>query len=202
VLLHTGLHNPGVNAIIKHHHRRWARCPCPVIAHVAGVNVGEAVECVGRLSDVDVVAGIELGLPDSLPIEEALEVVLAAQQTSLLPLIVKLPFWRAPELAAQLVETKAADALTVAAPPRGTVWHHGRPITGRLYSPATFPQALWMLRQIAVLVGGAIPLIGCGGVHSEQDARMMLEAGAVAVQVDSFIWKDPAAFMDMAGALL
>lgn len=198
LLMHTGLDNPGVEAVIRRHRKRWENCPVPVIGHVAGVNVGEAVTCVEHLSLAEVVAGIELGLPDSLTIETAMEIVTVARQVGTLPLIVRLPLWRAPDLAVRIVESDSADALTVAAPPRGTVWHHGRAITGRLYGPATFPQSLWMLRQVAGLVGNVVPLIGCGGVHCARDALAMLDAGAVAVQVDSYVWKDPAGFAQLA----
>jgi dihydroorotate dehydrogenase len=37
----------------------------------------------------------------------------------------------------------------------------------------------------------SIPIIGAGGIHSVQDARDYLEAGAVAVQVDSAVWAAP-----------
>ena len=36
-----------------------------------------------------------------------------------------------------------------------------------------------------------IPIIGAGGVHSPQDARDYIEAGAVAVQVDTATWTQP-----------
>jgi dihydroorotate dehydrogenase len=36
-----------------------------------------------------------------------------------------------------------------------------------------------------------VPLIGAGGIHSLQDARDYLEAGAVAVQIDSVTWVQP-----------
>lgn len=207
LLMHTGLHNPGVMAVIRRHHRRWKRSPVPVIAHVVGVNVDEAVACVERLSEIEIVAGVELGLPDSLTMEDALQVISAARAACTLPLIVKLPLWRAtdpaddasgPGLAAQVVDLGCADALTVAAPPRGTVWHQDRALTGRLYGPVTFPQALRALCQVAELIGDAVPLIGCGGVHSAADALAMLRVGAVAVQVDSYVWKDPAGFVRLA----
>jgi dihydroorotate dehydrogenase (NAD+) catalytic subunit len=201
LLMHTGLHNPGVATVIRRHRRRWERCPVPVIAHVVGVNVDEVLACLERLSALEVVAGIELGLPDSLPMEEAIDIITTALSTFTLPLIVKLPLWRASEWAAPLVELGGFDALTVAAPPRGSVWHRDRTITGRLYGPATYPQALWALRQVAELVDGAVPLVGCGGVHSVNDALAMLNAGAVAVQVDSYIWTDPAGFAQLAGTV-
>jgi imidazole glycerol phosphate synthase subunit HisF len=36
-----------------------------------------------------------------------------------------------------------------------------------------------------------VPVIGSGGIHSADDARDFLEAGAVAVQVDTVIWSQP-----------
>ena len=46
-----------------------------------------------------------------------------------------------------------------------------------------------------------IALIGCGGIHCVQDAMAMLNAGAVAVQVDSYVWKDPTGFTQLARML-
>jgi dihydroorotate dehydrogenase (NAD+) catalytic subunit len=201
LLMHTGLHNPGVHAVIRRHLKRWERSPVPVIAHVVGVSVDEAVTCVERLSELEVVVGIELGLPDSLTVKEGMEIVAAAREACTLPLIVKLPLWRANDLAPRITDLGNVDALTVAAPPRGTIWQHGRAITGRLYGPATFPQALWALRQVAAQADVAIPMIGCGGVHSAHDALAMLKSGAIAVQVDSYIWKDPAGFVQLVHTL-
>jgi dihydroorotate dehydrogenase (NAD+) catalytic subunit len=198
LLLHTGLHNPGVRAVIRRHHKRWERSPVPVIAHVAGVNINEVQACVEQLSAAEAVAGVELGLPDSLTIKETLDTIAAAGRVCSLPLIVKLPLWRASELAVRVLDLGSVDALTVAAPPRGTVRFEGRAITGRLYGPATFPLALWMLHQVVERTDNALPLIGCGGVHTAEDALAMLDAGAVAVQVDSYAWKDPAGFVGLA----
>lgn len=198
LLMHTGLHNPGVAAVIRRYYRRWSHSPVPVIAHVVGVNADEATICVQRLSEIEVVAAVELGLPDSLAIEKAIEVITASRQACMLPLIVKLPLWRAGDLALRIADLDVADAFTVAAPPRGTVWHRDRAVTGRLYGPGTLPQALWVLRHVATLVKGSIPLIGCGGIHSARDAVAMLNVGASAVQVDSYIWKDPAGFGGLA----
>lgn len=94
-----------------------------------------------------------------------------------------------------------ADALTVAAPPRGTVWHApgGRFVTGRLYGPFVLPQAARALRRVAELV--PVPLIGCGGIHSVEDALAFLRAGAVAVQVSGALWRDPACLARIARRL-
>ena len=201
LLLHTGLQNPGTAAVIRYHRKRWGRSPVPVIAHVVGVNVDEALASVDRLSDIEVVAGIELGLPDSLAIEEALEIIASVGSACTLPLIVKLPLWKAVYLTQHILELDSVDALTVAAPPRGTIRHRGQPITGRLYGPATLPLSLWMLGQVASLTNGTVPLIGCGGIYSLDDALATLETGAAAVQVDSYIWRDPAGFVQLAQRL-
>jgi dihydroorotate dehydrogenase (NAD+) catalytic subunit len=201
LLIHTGLQNPGTAAIIRFHRKRWERSPVPVIAHVVGVNTDEALASVDRLSDIEVVAGIELGLPDSLVLEEAVGIVASVGRACTLPLIVKLPLWKAVDLTRHILELDSVDALTVAAPPRGAIRHRGQTITGRLYGPATLPLSLWVLGQVASCTNGALPLIGCGGIYSVEDAMAMLEAGAAAVQVDSYIWRDPQGFTQMAQTL-
>jgi dihydroorotate dehydrogenase (NAD+) catalytic subunit len=210
VLLHTGLANPGVAAAAKRYARVWARSPVPVIVHVAGTSPDETTGCCRRLSGIEAVAGIELGLPDSATGEDVAAIVQAARGATSQPLIVRLPL--ALSVVEGLVRADAlceaavrlgADALTVAAPPRGTIWHaaRGRFVTGqfvrgRLYGPFVLPLALRALRRVAELV--AVPLIGCGGIHCAEDALAFLRAGAVAVQVDAALWHDPACLARMA----
>ena len=50
----------------------------------------------------------------------------------------------------------------------------------------------------SVAIGILLSLLGCGGVHRVGDALAMLEAGAAAVQVDAYIWQDPAGFAQLA----
>jgi len=198
VLMHIGLENPGVASVIRRHRQHWQHSPVPVIAHVAGVNPDEAAICAQQLSGTETVAAIELGLPDSLSLDQAIEVIRVARAACLLPLIVKLPLWQARPLAAHIADLGCADALTIAAPPRGSVWRSGQPFTGRLYGRTTFPQALWELCQVAQIIGDGMPLIGCGGIHCADDALAMLHAGAKAVQVDSYVWQDPAGLARLA----
>lgn len=203
VLLHTGLANPGVAAAAKRYARVWVRSPVPVIVHVAGTSPDETMGCCRRLSGIEAVAGIELGLPDFAAGEDVAAIVQAARGATSQPLIVRLPLARGvaeglarADALCEVAVRLGADALTVAAPPRGTAWHAGRFITGRLYGTLVLPQALRALRRVAELV--AVPLIGCGGIHCAEDALAFLRAGAVAVQVEAALWHDPACLARMA----
>jgi dihydroorotate dehydrogenase len=55
-----------------------------------------------------------------------------------------------------------------------------------LQGPALFPQALLAVRDAAQ---ANLPVIGAGGVVSKENADAMLSAGALAVQVDTSLWK-------------
>jgi len=198
VLLHTGLANPGVAAVTRRYARSWARFPVPVIVHVAGTNPEETASCCRQLSGAAAVAGVELGLPDT--IDDATAVISAARAATSQPLIVRLPLAWADALCEPAVEA-GADALTVAAPPRGTAWHgtSERFVAGRLYGPFVLPLALRALRRVAERV--SVPLIGCGGIHSVEDAATFLRAGATAVQVGGALWRDPACVARIARGL-
>ena len=198
LLLHTGLDNPGLSVVLRRFARAWARIPTAVIFHLAATTPGEVAAAGLRLSGVDALVAVELGLPDGADPDEVAALVGAARSALTLPLLVRLPLSSAVWLAEAAVEG-GADALTVGAPPRGTAVHEGRFVTGRLYGPLVHPLALRALRQVAGSV--KVPLIGCGGVYSTADARAFLQAGAVAVQVDAALWRDPAGVGRMAQEL-
>ncbi|UCC62414.1 MAG: dihydroorotate dehydrogenase [Anaerolineae bacterium] len=200
VLLHPGLANPGAAAVVHRYARAWAHSPVPVIVHVAGTSPGETASCCQRLSGVEAVAGIELGLPYTITPGDATATVRAARTATSQPLIVRLPLTSADALCEAAIEA-GADALTVAAPPRGTVWHaaSGRFVTGRLYGRFVHPLALHALCRVAELA--PVPLIGCGGIHSVEDGLAFLRAGATAIQVSGALWRDPACLARIARSL-
>ena len=63
--------------------------------------------------------------------------------------------------------------------------------TGGVSGPAVFPVALRMVWDVYEAV--QIPIIGCGGVSSAEDAAEMMLAGATAVEVGAANLADPRA---------
>ena len=54
------------------------------------------------------------------------------------------------------------------------------------------PRALAVVRRLSARSEGRLPLIGCGGIFTPDDARRMLDAGASLVQLyTSFIYEGP-----------
>jgi len=102
-----------------------------------------------------------------------------------LPVILRLPFENALELAPAAIQ---AGAMAVSlAPPRGICLAPGGALLqGRLYGPAIFPLALRLVQELARL---GIPTIGAGGVYTRDQYDIMLSLGAMAVQIDATLWK-------------
>lgn len=189
VLVHTGLPNPGLNKVISKYRVVWDKLPLPVILHVVVNNIPEVRRCMERIEGEEAIDAVELGLSDEISTAEVEWHVRAAVEQSEKPALVRLPFGAPIELALAAVDG-GADALVVAAPPRGTARDRGgKLVAGRLYGPMIKPMILRLVGQIARRVD--VPVIGAGGIHSPQDARDYLEAGACAVQVDSATWVEP-----------
>jgi dihydroorotate dehydrogenase (NAD+) catalytic subunit len=189
LLLHTGLPNPGLSAAIKKYGRRWTATQMPVIVNLMADRPEETARMVRSLEGLDNIAAIELGFAPLL----SADIIMMAVESSLgeLPLIVNLPFDQVLSLGPQVIQIGAA-ALSFAAP-RGALpglsaslsdpWPL---ITGRLYGPGLFPQSLDLLRSATRL---GLPVIGGVGVYSQEQAALMLGSGALAVQLDTLLWK-------------
>ncbi len=191
ILLHTGLPNPGLESVLLRYRSVWERLPLPTILHLVGTNIAQIRRAVELADDVDVVAGIELGLADDISRHDAAALVREASMTEK-PLLARLPFYECYQLAMPVVDA-GADALVVSAAPRGTARdpHTGRLVSGRIYGPLIKPLVLRMVGRLRRDVPAEIPIIGAGGIHAPQDARDFIDAGAVAVQVDTATWAEP-----------
>lgn len=182
-LLHSGHPNPGLKAVIRRYASRWAGADVPVIVHLLAQVEDEIAAMVRRLENVDGVIAVEIGLPPEASRELATRLIRAG--TGELPVIARLPLERAGELAD--IAIHAGAAAVSLGPPRGALPDpDGTPLRGRLYGPAIFPLAL---AAVQALAKSGIPVIGAGGVYRPADVEAMLSAGALAVQLDSALWR-------------
>ena len=124
-----------------------------------------------------------MGLPPEAGVALAQEFARAAAGE--LPVVLRVPLDRASGLAGGLAQMHLA-AVSLA-PPRGALYTpDGGDMQGRLYGPALYPQAL---AAVLALAGAGVPVIGAGGVYTRAQAQAMLNAGAVAVQLDAVLWR-------------
>ncbi len=202
-----GLQNPGVDAVIEKYTATWMRWRAPVLVNVAGESVHDYVEVARRLDGVPGVAGIELniscpnvgkgGLQFAIDATAAGEVTAAVRRATDLPLLVKL----SPNVAdirpiARAIEDAGADALTAINTLSGIAVgpNRQRPLLGNIYGglsgPAVKPIALRVVYEATQAV--KIPVVAIGGVTELADVLDFLAVGAVAVQIGTAIFADPA----------
>lgn len=187
-LLHSGYPNPGLKASIRRYARRWAAAPLPVLVHLLPLHPRQVTQMLDSLEGLEGVRGVEIGLPPETDATAALAYAQAA--IGELPAILRLPFENAPGLAATLATSSLAGELLAIslAPPRGSLPdpQNGAVASGRLYGPAMFPQALACVQAIAAL---GLPVIAAGGIYKGSQIQAMRAAGALAVQLDTVLWR-------------
>ncbi len=196
----VGLQNRGVSAAVRRYGQLWTRMGCPVIAQIGDSERDEAAETVERLSVVDGIEGFELLCQPEASEQEISRLLEVFRLESDLPVMVKLPLTRAAVLAQVAVEAGAAGVV-VGSPPSGAgIRADGQAVSGEMFGPGVFPMMLAALLDVKAL---ALPgsLIACGGVHTRQQARDCLHAGADALQLDSLVWVEPAAAVALAVSL-
>lgn len=182
-LLHTGYPNPGLREVIRRFQDRWAHTPLPIIVHILAEKVAELPGMVRQLETLEGLIAIELGLPK----EADRTVIRAFTESALgeLPLIVRLPLENAADHAMEAVQS-GADAISLAAPRGAYPARAGNLVHGRLYGPALLPLSLAAVKEISK---AGLPVIGAGGLYSQAQCDAMLSAGAMAVQLDSLLWR-------------
>lgn len=183
MLLHSGHPNPGLSASIKRYADKWAHAKVPIIIHLLADDAQELSKAVQRVEEMENLLAIEIGLDSKASRALASELCSAARGE--LPFIVQLPLERAAEFAPLALDAGAA-ALGLG-PPRGSLPSQGKELlSGRLYGPSIFPLALNM---VETLYASGFPVIGAGGIYAKEQAQTMLQAGALAVQLDTVLWK-------------
>lgn len=211
VINSIGLQNIGVKALIREKAPVWAGWRVPVIVNIAGDTVEEYVKIAKALDGVDGISGIEVNIScpnvqaggaafGAVP-DTAAEVTAAVRKATSLPVIAKLTP-NAADIAevAIAVARAGADAISLINSVKAMAidLETRRPvignITGGLSGPAIKPLALALVYEVAGAVD--VPVIGCGGIASADDALEFIMAGASAVQVGSATYSNPRAALD------
>ena len=203
----VGLQNPGIDAVIAKEVPNIAKIfQGPVIANVGGFSLEEYAENCRKLNDVEQVKLLEVNI--SCPNvhaggknfgcdpKAAAEVTKAVKAVTDKPVFMKLtPNVTDIAEIAKACEDAGADGLCLINTLLGMRidLKSRKPVianrTGGVSGPAVFPIALRMVWDVYEAVN--IPIIGCGGVSSAEDAAEMMLAGAAAVEVGAANLKDP-----------
>ena len=209
----VGLQNPGMDAVLEKEVPNIARIfQGPVIANVGGFSIDEYAENCRKLNDVEQVKILEVNI--SCPNvhaggknfgcdpKAAAEVTKAVKAATSKPVFMKLtPNVTDIAEIAKACEDAGADGVCLINTLLGMRidLKSRKPVianrTGGVSGPAVFPVALRMVWDVYEAV--RIPIIGCGGVSSAEDAAEMMLAGAAAVEVGAANLKDPFACKTM-----
>ena len=209
----VGLQNPGIDAVIEKEVPNIAKIfQGPVIANVGGFSIDEYAENCRKLEDVEQVKILEVNI--SCPNvhaggrnfgcdpKAAAEVTKAVKAATSKPVFMKLtPNVTDIAEIAKACEDAGADGVCLINTLLGMRidLKSRKPIianrTGGVSGPAVFPVALRMVWDVYEAVN--IPIIGCGGISSAEDAAEMMLAGAAAVEVGAANLKDPFACKTM-----
>lgn len=182
ILNWVGLGNPGARAFS----RALGRPDFPVVVSLAGSSPSDFEAMAGMF---DGVAGFEVNLscpnagPESCVGDDpatAGGIVRAVRRATSLPVFAKVGYGM--DGAIEAVISAGADGITAVNTVPGLHVDTGSGArAGGLSGPPLLPIAVDAVRRIASR--HRVPVIGCGGISSWEDAAAHMEAGAVAVQV-------------------
>jgi len=206
ILNSIGLQNIGIEALIEEKAPMWASWQVPVIVNIAGEYIEDYSKAASRLEGVEGIYGIEVnigcpnvaagGMEFGTNPQAAAEVTAAVREATSLPVIVKLtPNVTDVTEIALAVEEAGAHAICLINTLLGMAIDISRRkpflgnVSGGLSGPAIKPVALYMVYRVAERL--KIPIVGCGGIASAEDALEFIMAGASAIQVGTAQFADP-----------
>ncbi len=199
-ILAAGDHNPGFRRVMDDHALEWRRLSVPIIMALAGSTVEDWDRIAGRLEEEPGVAGLELHVAEGARPVDVANWVSAVRRATTLPLLVKLPSAQAAALATAAVGAGADTLVVGATPSAAALLSDGARLTGPLAGPAAFPFTLAGVAAV-VSLGLSVPVVAAGGICRAADALACFQAGAVAIQLRSLLWVDPAAAMRLVETL-
>jgi len=212
VLNSIGMENIGIDALISEKAPLWAKWKVPVIVNILGESIEDYAKLAKHLDKVTGVSGIEVniscpnvsagGMEFGASPKSAADVTAAVKAKTTLPVIVKLSpnVTDIAEIACAVAEA-GADAISLINTLKGMAidTQSRKPVLGNvsggLSGPAIKPVALYMVYEVARAV--KVPVIGCGGIATANDALEFIMAGATAVQVGTANFANPCTPLDI-----
>ena len=204
-----GRENPGVDEVIDHHGAAWRAAPSAIAISLVALNLASLIKLIARLEsradhvgadayelDLTVMSDELNGRRWESSVDAATRFIVAARDSSELPLIVKI----SPDAAdtaglAGAAADAGADIMSISGSPIGFLPSRTRTASalaegeGELSGPLIRPRALAAVAAAAAT--GALPIIGGGGIGSPADALDYFAAGAQLVSLGSALWADP-----------
>ncbi|MDO5447310.1 MAG: dihydroorotate dehydrogenase [Prevotellaceae bacterium] len=193
----VGLQNPGVDVVVNEeipHLRTFYHQP--IVANISGFSVDEYVECCSKVDPLVDIIEVNVSCPNvhnggmsfGTDPKSAAAVTEAVKKVTTKPVVIKLtPNVTDIVSIAKACEDAGADGLTLINTVLGMRIDvkRRRPVIankmGGFSGPAILPIAVRMVYQVAKAC--SIPVIGCGGVSTLDDAIEMMMAGATAVEI-------------------
>lgn len=182
IWLHSGFPNPGLRSVLRKHAARWERSPIPVIPHLMADATAPLDLFLRLLEDISTLMAVEISFP---PEWTDSDIVLYLPKKSFdLPLILSLAPARLPAFC-ENYSSLPVVAFSMAARREIDSSEDANTIRGRNYGRALFPKTL---RLVEDLSQRGIPLIASGGIYEPEQVAQCLQAGAIAVQLDTILW--------------
>ena len=191
VILSAGPTNPGVKKVLRQYAPEWSRWPVPVIAHLPADDPADLARTAGALDGQKGLVGFELGLPPELSAVEVRECVEAVLRRSELPVLAKFFFPFAMRAIKTAIETGVSALVLCGTPIAEVITPAGVPVSGYYFGGGIVAHTVPRLVAVKEAFPD-VPLIAAGGIHTLADVDHCLRAGAVAVQLDSVIFSNPA----------
>ncbi|MBT2218021.1 dihydroorotate dehydrogenase [Virgibacillus dakarensis] len=207
-----GIQSKGLNYYLEETIPYYEQYSAPLISSISAESIGEFAEMSSIIASIPSVAALELniscpnlknnGQAFGMSDEITYQLVDRVREVTDKPLLVKLtPNVTDIQSIALAAESAGANSLVVANTPLAMAIdiHTRRPkignIMGGLSGPAIKPIIVRQIYQVREVT--RLPIIGCGGVMTSEDAIEMMLAGASAVQVGTANFVSPTAMIDI-----
>lgn len=166
-----------------------AHSDVPLVAALAPATIYECESLCETVLDLGV-RSIELHVAQGVSTDDLAEIITLLTSAPLQACLVRLPLVAALPLA-EAAASAGADALVVAAPLDGRILAASEiMLSGVVHAPSLSPIYAQAVHEVSEI---GLPVVGRGGIASWTDVLTMLASGAVAAELDSILWSEPAA---------